>query len=167
MFFVSMWHFPALCIWPVSGGRCQFGQLMAGEELDFVCETDTRLLLCGLNSGPNKDVSRMKAVVATKNTANCMILFSFWLLLFLCCRYDFLPQAQMSNKDVDAKYGCIICVQTQHQCTQLTFSATYRRFSTGSHGELQRSAVWRRQYWISSTPTCASMPLSDVCRQGH
>ena len=50
---------------------------MAGEELDFVCETDTRLLLCGLNSGPNKDVSRMKAVVATKNTANCMILFSF------------------------------------------------------------------------------------------
>jgi hypothetical protein len=54
-------------IWPVD----------AGEELDFVCETDTRLLLCGLNSGPNKDVSRMKAVVATKNTANCMILFSF------------------------------------------------------------------------------------------
>lgn len=29
----------------LSPGRRQFGELMAGEELDFVCETDTRLLL--------------------------------------------------------------------------------------------------------------------------
>ena len=33
-----------------------------------VCETNTQLLLCGLNSGPNKDVSLMKAVVAAENT---------------------------------------------------------------------------------------------------
>ena len=70
-----------LCSWPVSEGRREFGELMEGKELDFVCETDTQLLLCGLNSGPNKDVSRMNVVEAAENTeqtdANCMILFSF------------------------------------------------------------------------------------------
>jgi hypothetical protein len=30
---------------PVSEGRREFGELMEGEELDFVCETDTQLLL--------------------------------------------------------------------------------------------------------------------------
>ena len=68
MFFAFRATFRVLCIWPVSEGRREFGQLMEGEELDFVCETDTRLLLWGLNSGPNKDVSRMKAVVAAENT---------------------------------------------------------------------------------------------------
>ena len=45
MFFAFRVTFRVLCIWPVSEGRREFGELMAGEELDFVCETDTRLLL--------------------------------------------------------------------------------------------------------------------------
>ena len=37
----------------------------------ILCVKQTQLLLCGLNSGPNKDVSRMKAVAAenTEHTA--------------------------------------------------------------------------------------------------
>ena len=68
MFFALHVTFPVSCIWPVSEGRREFGELTAGKELDFVCETGTQLLLCGLNSGPDKDVSQMKAVVAAENT---------------------------------------------------------------------------------------------------
>ena len=68
MFFALHVRFRVLCIWPVSEGRREFGELKEGKELDFVCETDAQLLLCGLNSGPNKDVSLMKAVEAAENT---------------------------------------------------------------------------------------------------
>ena len=70
MFFALHVRFHVLCIWPVSEGRREFGELMEGKELDLVSETDTQLLLCGLNSAPNKDVSQMKAVVVAENTEN-------------------------------------------------------------------------------------------------
>ena len=70
MFFALHVRFHVLCIWPVSEGRREFGELMEGKKslVLCVCETNTQLLLCGLNSGPNKDVSLMKAVVAAENT---------------------------------------------------------------------------------------------------
>ena len=42
MFFALHVRFRVLCIWPVSEGRREFGELKEGKELDFVCETDAQ-----------------------------------------------------------------------------------------------------------------------------
>ena len=46
MFFAFHVTFRVLCIWPVSEGRREFGELMEGEELDFVCVKQTHSFSC-------------------------------------------------------------------------------------------------------------------------
>ena len=138
MFFALHVRIRVLCSWPVSEGRREFSELMEGEELDLVCETGTELLSCGLNSGPNKDVSQMKAVVAAENTEHTAGFSSHSLLHAINTlhgiRIPILNTGQSSRTGIVLQYTCSECgilecldLRASNVCAMIQVTATANR----------------------------------------